>query len=73
MGDVRIAEQHLDSLGPIVVRARQNLDPLCNLGQPGVRIDRFGLVAPGNPVEAGGNIEKFTADFEINAVEHGIR
>jgi cyclase len=25
----------------------------------------------GDPVEAGGNIQKFAADLEINAVQHG--
>src|SRR5579872_3450598 len=88
MRNIRIAEQHLDSLGPIGAWARQNINSSGNLGQSRIRFARAGrlrpvirmgirmgvnpVMRPVDPVEAGGNIQKFAADLEVNSFQHGV-
>src|SRR6266446_10115273 len=72
-GDVRVAEEHLDALGPIGPVALQHVDSLLDLRQPRVELRTASAFGTGDPVERGGNVEKFTANFEVNAVEDGAR
>jgi hypothetical protein len=69
--DVRIAEKHLNSLGPVNASASQDLDPLSDLSQPLIALDLVASIGPGNAVKRSRHLQQFAADFEIKAFENG--
>jgi hypothetical protein len=72
VGNVGVAEQHLNLFGPVHSDARQDFDPLPNLGEPQVDLYALASLSPGNPIEGGGNVQKLAANLEVNSVENVV-
>jgi hypothetical protein len=71
VGDIRVAEQHLDPFGPVPPPAREDRNSLLQLPEPRVGLDLIAPLGPFDAIEGCCNIEQPTADVEINAIEHG--